>query len=185
LQKALPVPPQKYKDVIPSAQMTLAIAAVFSAIVAVMALLVAWQARRAAHKSAEAALRANELMARQIEVAVNEHDRKHKQEKADSQPCFHWRDGSFGGMYCEANFQNTGGDASELSVRSDLSEVSVFINPQDVLPKNGTGKVTFRKGNDARSLPVRFTIYCKTKLGENWGKSFQLKEWSTIKVVEA
>jgi|SRR5580692_10926316 hypothetical protein len=168
-----------------SAQMTLAIAAVFSAMVAVGALLMACQARRAAHKSAEAALRANELMARQIEIAVNEHDRKQKKERADSQPCLLWREGSFGGMYCEANFQNTGGDASDLSVRTDVSEVSVSIDPQDAVPKNGTGKVIFRKGNDARSLPVRFTIYCKTKLGENWGKSFQLKEWSTIKVVEA
>jgi hypothetical protein len=162
-----------------------AVAAVFSAIVAVGALLMAGQARRAAHKSAEAALRANELMARQIEVAVNEHDRKQKKERADRQPCFLWRDGSFGGMYCEANFQNTGGDASDLSVRTEVSEVGVSINPQDIVPKNGTGKVVFQKRNDARSLPVRFTIYCKTKLGENWGKSFQLKEWSTIKVVEA
>jgi hypothetical protein len=165
--------------------LTAAIAAVFSAIVAVWALRIAWQARRDAQKLSEAAMRANELMMRQIEIAVNEHDRKQKQERADSQPCFLWRDGKFGGMYCEANFQNTGGDASELSVRADLSEVGVSINPQDIIPKSGMGKIIFRKGNDARSLPVRFTIYCKTKLGENWGKSFQLQEWSTIKVVEA
>jgi hypothetical protein len=168
-----------------SLQIILAIAAVFSAVVAVGAWLVALQARRDAKKLAESAMRANELMIRQIEIAVNEHVRTLKKEKADSHPCFLWRDGSFGGMYCEANFQNTGGDASDLSVRTDVSEVAVSINPQDVLPKNGTGKVVFRKGNDARSLPVRFTIYCKTKLGENWGKSFQLKDWSTIKVVEA
>ena len=149
------------------------------------ALLVALQARRDAKKLADAAMRANELMMRQIEIAVNEHDRNQKKERADSQPCFLWRDGSFGGMYCEANFQNTGGDASELSVRTDVSEVGVSINPQDLVPKNGTGKVVFHKKNDARSLPVRFTIYCKTKLGENWGKSFRLQDWSTIKVVEA
>jgi hypothetical protein len=170
-----------------SAQIALAaaVAAVFSAIVAVWALLVARQARRDAQKLAEAAMRANELMVRQIEIAVNEYDRKQKQERADSQPCFLWRDGSFGGMYCEANFQNTGGDASELSIRTDVSDVGVSINPQDIIPKSGTGKVIFRKGNDARSLPVRFTIYCKTKLGENWGRSFRLQDWSTIKVVEA
>lgn len=169
-----------------------AIVAVVSAVVAAGALCVARQARQdsrksadAAQKSAEAALRAHELMARQIEVAFNENDRKQKRDRADSQPCFLWRDGQFGGVYCEANFQNTGGDASELSVQTDMSEVGVSIDPRDFVPKNGTGKVIFHKRNDPRSLPVPFTINCKTKLGENWGKSFQLKEWSTSTIVEA
>jgi type II secretory pathway pseudopilin PulG len=162
-----------------------AVVAVLAVICALSALFVAMQARRNSQKSTEAALRANELMARQIEVAVQDYDRKQKQERAASQPSFAWRDGSFGGMYCEANFQNTGGDASELSVRTDVSDVGISIDPQDLIPKSGMGKVTFRKGNDARSLPVPFTINCKTRLGENWGKSFRLMEWSTIKVVEA
>jgi type II secretory pathway pseudopilin PulG len=162
-----------------------AIVAVLSVICALSALFVALQARRNSQKSAEAALRANELMARQIEVAIQEHDRKQKRDRADSQPYLAWRDGSFGGMYCEANFQNTGGDASDLSVRTEAPDVGVSINPQNYIPKNGMGKVTFRKGNDARSLPVPFTVNCKTRLGENWGKTFQLKDWSTINVIEA
>ena len=173
-------------------EIILTIVAVAALIIAVAALVVAWlsrvDARRsadAAQKSAETALRSIELMARQIEVAVNDHDRREKQERADSEPYFAWREGKYGGIYCEANFQNVGGDASELSVKTDVSEVGVSIDPQDVIPKNGTGKVTFHKRNAARSIPVPFTIICKTKLGENWGKSFQLKEWSTITVAEA
>jgi hypothetical protein len=161
-------------------------------IIAVTALMVAWlsrvDARRsadAAQKSAETALRSIELMARQIEVAVNEHDRRQKKERVDSQPYFAWRDGKYGGMYCEATFQNTGGDASELSVKTDVSEVGVSINPQDLIPKSGMGKVVFKKRGLTGSFPVPFTINCKTKLGENWGKSFQLKEWSTTQVIEA
>lgn len=161
-------------------------------IIAVAALVVAWLSRvdarmsaDAAQKSAETALRSIELMARQIEVAVNEHDRRQKKERADSQPDFAWRDGKYGGMYCEANFQNTGGDASEVSVKTDISDVGVSIDPQDVIPKNGMGKVTFKKRGLTGSIPVPFTINCKTKLGENWGKSFQLKEWATITVIEA
>jgi hypothetical protein len=160
--------------------------------IAVAALIVAWlsrqEARRsadAAQKSAETALRSIELMARQIEVSVHEHDRRQKKERADSQPYIAWRDGKYGGMYCEASFQNTGGDASELSVRTDVTDVGISINPHDVIPKNGIGKVTFHKRNNARSLPVAFTIHCKTKLGEPWDKSFQLKDWSTTTVIEA
>jgi hypothetical protein len=170
----------------------LTMVAVAALIIAVAALVVAGLSRvdarrsaEAAHKSAETALRSIELMARQIEVAVNEHDRREKKERADSQPHFAWHDGKYGGMYCEAGFQNTGGDAAELSVKTDVSEIGVTINPQDVIPKNGMGKVIFKKRGLAGSVPVPFTIHCKTKLGENWGKSFQLKEWSTITVVEA
>jgi len=166
--------------------------AVAALIIAVAALVVAWLSRvdarrsaEAAQKSAETALRSIELMARQIEVAVNEHDRREKKERADSEPYFAWRDGKYGGMYCEAGFQNTGGDAAELSIKTDVSEVGVSIDPQDLIPKNGMGKVTFKKRGLAGSVPVPFTINCKTKLGENWGKSFQLKEWSTITVIEA
>lgn len=160
--------------------------------IAVAALIVAWLSRQdsrksadAAQKSAETALRSIELMARQIEVAVNEHDRRHKKERADSQPYITWREGKYGGMYCEASFQNTGGDVSEVSVRTDVSDVGITIKPDDFIPKNGMGKVTFHKRNGARSLPVQFTIHGKTKLGEPWDKSFQLKEWSTITVTEA
>jgi hypothetical protein len=173
-------------------QRTMSPAEIILTIIAVAALIVAWMSRQdarrsadAAQKSAETALRSIELMARQIEVAVNDHDRRQKKERADSQPYFAWRDGLYGGMYCEANFQNTGGDASELSVQTDISDVGVSINPQDFVPKNGIGNVTFRKRNAARSTPVPFTINCKTKMGENWGKSFQLKEWATIAVIEA
>ena len=169
-----------------------ALAAVVSAIVGVGAFLAAWRSGQesrksagAAQKSAEAAVKSNELMARQIEVTVNDQDRRQKKERADSQPFFVWRDGKYGGMYCEANFQNAGGDASDLSVKTDVSDIGISINPQDLIPKSGMGKVIFRKGGQVGSLPIRFTISGKTKLGENWGKSFQLKEWSTITVTEA
>jgi hypothetical protein len=135
-----------------------AIAAVISTAISLAAFYVAWLTRRDAREK----------------------------EKAESQPHFNWRDGADKGMACEANFENIGGDVSEISISTDNSDVRISINPQNHIPKNGMGQVSFQKRNGPRSFPVLFTINCKTKLGESWEKSFQLREWAPMpKIVEA
>jgi len=108
-----------------------------------------------------------------------------KKEKADSQPYFNWRDGNYSGMACEANFQNIGGEITEVSVRTESSDIGIAINPQNFIAKNGMGKVIFQKRSGPRSSPVPFIINCKTKLGESWEKAFRLEEWNSIKIIEA
>ena len=165
--------------------------------IAVAAIIISWLSRQdskksaeASQKSADAAQRSNDLMARQLELATNEQNRIIQKEVTESRPRFDWRGGIDSPMsgLCEREFQNLGGEVTDLTIQAENSEngeITTTISPTNTLQHHGLGKIKFT-GKPGKSIrPISFKINCLTKLGERWEKAYKMIWERESKIVEA
>ena len=169
---------------------------IISTSIAAIALIVAWLARldskksvEAAQKSVAAAQRMNDLTARQLELAADQHKRQIEKEIADSRPSFNWAcGGSTSPMdgVSEREFINLGEDVTDLTVLTTTPEVSAtLLSPKGLLRRNGTGRIKFQNKPGQLTRPIVFTIGCATKLEAHWEKTFKIINEREMDVVEA
>ena len=105
-------------------------------------------------------------MARQLDLEINERDRKIQKEVAESRPYLTWRGGHHAGdgLSCSREFENVGGEVKNIGVTTDDKEIAATISPITFLPQKGLGKVEFTSPKRINSFS--FTITSTTKLEE-------------------
>lgn len=95
--------------------------AIIAAVIALGALFVAYLARQDSKKSADAAQRATDLLARQLDLEINERDRKIQKEVAESRPYLTWRGGHHAG---DGLTIHAGGKGASHSARCEFINVA-------------------------------------------------------------
>ena len=92
----------------------------------------------------------------------------------ESFPMFRWGGGSTDHTSRTCQFENLGGTASQLGVRT-ASPLAASINPSDRLPTNGRGFVRFVSANGRIVYPFEFEVRYSTALGATKAETFRLE----------
>jgi len=88
------------------------------------------------------------------------------------------------GGVCEREFQNMGGEVTDLAIAVENSEMTASIHPVNILQHHGVGNIRFAGKAGKSHRPINFKISCLTKLEEHWEKAYKMIGERDLKIVE-